>query len=81
MKFPDTVTIGHAQVYPARPIPSLHAIHRSLRKRNTGLTKSLHTIACDEDEFFAVCEFLAERRIGGAKPAGKRKGLRGHKAL
>lgn len=26
MKFPDTVTLGHAAVYPARPIPRLHEI-------------------------------------------------------
>jgi len=78
--FPQTATLGHAAVYPARPIPSLHAIPRSVRKRNTGGATALHTIACNDEEFLAVCEFLAERRIGGAaKPAGK--GLRRNKAL
>lgn len=78
--FPQTATLGHAAVYPARPIPSLHAIPRSLRKRNTGGATALHTIACSGEEFVAVCEFLAERRSRiiqrrakrvGAKRAGK----------
>jgi len=78
--FPQTATLGHAAVYPARPIPSLHALPRSLRKRITGGATALHTIACSGEEFVAVCEFLAERRIGGVKPADKRPALPRHKA-
>jgi len=80
--FPQTATLGHAAVYPARPIPKLHEL-RSLgkpRKRGAGQATALRTIACDDEEFVAVCEFLAERRIGGVKPADKRPALPRHKA-
>lgn len=83
MKFPDTVTLGHAAVHSARPIPSLHALPKSIRGRNSrraDKTTALHTIACSGEEFVAVCEFLAERRIGGVKPADKRPALPRHKA-
>lgn len=65
--FPNTVTLGHAAVYPARPIPPLHEL-RSVRKPRgrASKTQALHTLACSGEEFVAVCEFLAERRIGGA---------------
>lgn len=81
--FPQTATLGHSSFVPhqpAKPLPKLHAIPRSLRKRNTGGATALHTIACNDEEFLAVCEFLAERRIGGVKPADKRPALPRHKA-
>ena len=82
--FPSTVTLGHAAVYPARPIPTLHAIPRSVRKpnkRRAGDTLALYTFCCTREEFIDCCEFLALRRIGGAtKPADKRPALPRHKA-
>lgn len=79
--FPQTATLGHAAVYPARPIPPLHEL-RPVRKssKRADATTRIHSIACSHDEFLAVCEFLAERRIGGVKPADKRPALPRHKA-
>lgn len=85
--FPQTVTqhLGHAQVYPARPIPPLHELRFVWQHTPAGSKRKriqIRHIACTEEEHLAVCEFLAERRIGGAaKPAGKRKAVPRNKAI
>lgn len=76
--FPQTATLGHAAVYPARPIPKLHELtDRPVRRPASGGTIKARVILCTNEEHHWVSEALAKRRMGAAT---KRKALPRHKA-
>jgi hypothetical protein len=65
-------TLGHCKIYPPTsncPIPYLHGTRPLRPGDKTG--QSLRTIAATEDEFVAVCTFLARRRARTSKRAGR----------
>jgi hypothetical protein len=72
---PVPMALGHARIYPPTstgPIPYLHGL-RPLRDRNS-TRQTLRTIAASDEEFVAVCTFLARRRARTSK-RGRGKGV------
>jgi hypothetical protein len=75
-------TLGHCKIYPPTstgPIPPFNGYTNRFIRDPDKTGPTLHTIAASDEEFVAVCTFLARRRARTSK-RGRGKAVPNHQA-